>query len=187
MFVTCPVVAPVIQLGKQMKEHGIIPDVVTCIPEYVVSILYPCEITVSPGCHLTPFQVRREPIIRWMADPHKFYTLALIDPDAPSRAKPTYREWLHWLVGNIPGCDVVRGQQIVEYIGSRPPAETGKHRYVFVVFKQLCEVDFDESYIPRATYDGRPCFSLRRFAKKYALGNPVALNFFFAKWENDLH
>ncbi|XP_032586555.1 protein D2 [Drosophila mojavensis] len=187
MYVTCPKVPPIIELGMLMKQHRIIPDVVTCRPEYVINVAYHCGISVSPGCHLKPFDVRFEPIIRWMSDPRKFYTLAMVDPDAPSRAKPIYREWLHWLVGNIPGCNVAIGQKLVDYIGSRPPPETGQHRYVFVAFKQFCELDFDETCISQDTYEGRPCFSLRRFAKKYALGNPIALNFFLANFENDLN
>lgn len=32
------------------------------------------------------------------------------DPDAPSRAEPTFREWHHWLVVNIPGTDISKGE-----------------------------------------------------------------------------
>ncbi len=48
------------------------------------------------------------------------------DPDAPSRKEPTYREWHHWLVGNIPGADVNKGETLSEYVGSGPPQGTGK-------------------------------------------------------------
>ena len=54
------------------------------------------------------------------------------DPDAPSRANPTYREWRHWLVANIPGCDVSKGETIVTYFGAGPPQGTGLHRYIFL-------------------------------------------------------
>ena len=37
-------------------------------------------------------------------------TVALSDPDAPSRVNPTRREILHWLVINIPANDVKQGQ-----------------------------------------------------------------------------
>ena len=33
-----------------------------------------------------------------------------LDPDAPSRAKPSRREFLHWLVVNIPGNDIGQGE-----------------------------------------------------------------------------
>jgi phosphatidylethanolamine-binding protein (PEBP) family uncharacterized protein len=36
--------------------------------------------------------------------------LTVADPDAPSRVNPTMREWHHWLVVNIPGNDVKKGE-----------------------------------------------------------------------------
>ena len=47
------------------------------------------------------------------------------DPDVPSRANPSVREGLHWLVTNIPGCDIEKGDQFAEYVGSGAPKETG--------------------------------------------------------------
>lgn len=50
------------------------------------------------------------------------------DPDAPSRKEPKFREWHHWLVGNIPENKVAEGETLSEYVGSGPPQGTGKHR-----------------------------------------------------------
>ena len=55
-----------------------------------------------------------------------------VDPDAPSRADPKWGEWRHWLVVNIPGCEVSKGEALSVYIGSGPPQGTGLHRYVFL-------------------------------------------------------
>lgn len=55
-----------------------------------------------------------------------------VDPDAPSRADPKWGEWRHWLVVNIPGCDVSKGEALSVYIGSGPPQGTGLHRYIFL-------------------------------------------------------
>jgi len=52
--------------------------------------------------------------------------IVVLDPDAPSRKEHTYREWHHWLVGNIPGKDIMKGETLSEYVGSGPPPETGK-------------------------------------------------------------
>lgn len=57
----------------------------------------------------------------------KLNSLLVLDPDAPSRKEPTYREWHHWLVGNIPGADVSKGETLSEYVGSGPPEGTGMH------------------------------------------------------------
>jgi len=48
-----------------------------------------------------------------------------VDPDAPSRADPKFREWHHWCVANIPGADVSKGDVLSEYVGSGPPKGTG--------------------------------------------------------------
>jgi phosphatidylethanolamine-binding protein (PEBP) family uncharacterized protein len=37
-------------------------------------------------------------------------TLFVTDPDAPSRAEPSKREVLHWLVVNIPGNEIKKGE-----------------------------------------------------------------------------
>ena len=54
------------------------------------------------------------------------------DPDAPSRADPKWGEWRHWLVVNIPGNDISKGDTIAQYIGAAPPVGTGLHRYVIL-------------------------------------------------------
>lgn len=45
-------------------------------------------------------------------------------------------EWHHWLVVNIPGNDIGKGETLSEYVGSGPPKGTGLHRYVMLVYKQ---------------------------------------------------
>lgn len=60
-------------------------------------------------------------MIKWKADSDTFYTLCMTDPDAPSRQEPKFREWHHWLVVNIPGNDISKGETLSEYVGSGPP------------------------------------------------------------------
>lgn len=89
------------------------------------------------------------------------YTIALTDPDAPSRANPKWSEMCHWIATNIPlsssstdppglgGAsnagdpgDVQAATQaaakgpkeIMPYKPPGPPPRTGKHRYVFLAF-----------------------------------------------------
>lgn len=92
--------------------------------------------SVNYGNELTPTQVKEQPIVKWAADENSFYTLLMVDPDAPSRTKPDYREFRHWAIVNIPGNSIEKGDVVADYIGSGPPKGTGLHRYVFLVYKQ---------------------------------------------------
>ena len=76
------------------------------------------------------------------ADPEKGYVLMMIDPDAPSRASPTYSPIRHWLVVNIPGSKLLNsladigGETLSPYHAPGPPAGTGYHRYGQFIFEQ---------------------------------------------------
>lgn len=92
--------------------------------------------TVDLGKELTPTQVKDQPTVSWEAEKGAYYTLMMMDPDAPSRTDFPYREARHWLVVNIPESYVQKGDHITEYVGSGPPKGTGLHRYTFLVYKQ---------------------------------------------------
>ncbi len=53
----------------------------------------------------------------------------IADPDAPSRKEPKFREWHHWMVGNIPGTDINNGEVLSDYVGAGPPPKTGKYYF----------------------------------------------------------
>lgn len=88
------------------------------------------------GKELTPTQVKDKPQVTWDAEKGAYYTLMMVDPDAPSRENHPFREVRHWLVFNIPESAIKSGDHVSEYRGSGPPKGTGLHRYVFLVFKQ---------------------------------------------------
>lgn len=97
---------------------------------------FPSEVSANLGNVLTPTQVKDKPKVAWEAEKGAFYTLVKVDPDAPSRKNPTYREYRHWLIMNIPESSVENGDEIIEYIGAGAPKGTDLHRYIFLVFKQ---------------------------------------------------
>lgn len=117
---------------------------------------------------------------------------------------PELREWHHWLVGNIPGNDVEKGDILSEYIGAAPPAGTGRlnytslmrqyetilnlfiglHRYVFLVFKQKDKIEFTQDHLSSNSSDRRAHFSVRKFVFRNKLEGPIAGNFFQAQWDN---
>ncbi|PSN44282.1 OV-16 antigen [Blattella germanica] len=70
-------------------------------------------------------------------------------PDVPSRDEPEYREFNHWLVGNILGDKINNGEVLTEYVGAGPLNGTGLHRYVFVVFKQPGKINYTEPIVDK--------------------------------------
>ncbi|WJX77734.1 hypothetical protein P8452_61013 [Trifolium repens] len=109
-------------------------------------------------------------------DLRNIYTLVLVDPDSPSPSNPTFREYLHWLVTDIPATtEVSFGNEVVSY--ERPRPTSGIHRFVFVLFRQQCR---QRVYAP----GWRQNFNTREFAERYNLGAPVAAVFFNCQRES---
>ncbi|XP_047319118.1 protein HEADING DATE 3A-like [Impatiens glandulifera] len=122
---------------------------------------------VANGCEFRPFQVvnRLGRVQLGGEDLRTFFTLlVMVDPDAPSPSNPTLREYLHWLVTDIPAMQLMR-QEVVCYKSPRP--STGIHRFAFILFQQLGR---------QTVYalGGRQNFNTRDFAELYNLGLHVA-------------
>ncbi|KAI1287937.1 Phosphatidylethanolamine-binding protein 1 [Halotydeus destructor] len=167
-----------------MEKESVVPDVIDVLPEHELKVTYANGVEVSNGNELTPTQVKDEPVlVSWPCDSDGLYTLCMTDPDAPTRADPKLREVKHWLVVNIPGNHIGQGKVLAEYRGSGPPVGTGLHRYVFIVYKQPGPLQTDETFVASKSREGRMCFRIKDFAAKYALGQPVAANFYQAQWD----
>ncbi|KAF5288617.1 hypothetical protein FQR65_LT11988 [Abscondita terminalis] len=176
---------PFWQLSDQIEKLGIIPDVLDTKPNKILSVTYEGNNKVSEGNILTPTIVKDKPVVFWNTeDDESLFLLAMVDPDAPSRENPKSREWHHWLVGNIPGNNIQLGETLSEYIGAGPPEGTDLHRYVFLLYKQLEKLTFDEPKLTNRSANRREKFSMRCFATKYNLGDPIAANFFLAEWDD---
>ncbi|XP_038217414.1 protein D2-like isoform X2 [Zerene cesonia] len=171
-------------VAKSFEANGVVPDVVPKAPSALITVKYPSGVEVKEGNVLTPTKVKDVPSVSWEASSDAFYTLAMTDPDAPSRKEPKFREWHHWLVGNVPGQNVAGGETLSAYIGSGPPEGTGLHRYVFLVYKQPGKLSFDEPRLPNTSGDKRGGFSIAKFAEKYNLGDPIAGNFYQAEYDD---
>lgn len=158
---------------------------VSTVPKQILHAKWPSGAEARLGNELTPTEVRERPDVHFAADPYAFYTVLMTDPDAPSRNNPIRREWHHWLVVNVPGSQIEKGETLTEYVGSAPPKGSGLHRYVLLAFKQPSKIAFNERYISNRD-PNRGKFSTRRFAQKYKLGEPVAGNFYQAKWDESV-
>ncbi|KAJ4721676.1 Flowering locus T-like protein [Melia azedarach] len=132
---------------------------------------------VTNGCELKPSQVVNHPRVEIGGEELRtFYTLVMVDPDAPSPSDPNLREYLHWLVTDIPATTGANfGHDIVPYESPRPTI--GIHRFVFVLFQQARR---QTVYAPTC----RQNFKTKDFAQLYNLGSPVAAVYFNCQREN---
>ncbi|KAJ1686155.1 hypothetical protein LUZ63_017545 [Rhynchospora breviuscula] len=132
---------------------------------------------MTSGSELKPSQVAIEPRVQIGGrDMRTLYTLVMVDPDAPSPSNPTKREYLHWLVTDIPETtNASFGNEVVPYESPKPIA--GIHRFVFVLFRQTVRQNIDAP-------GWRSNFNTRDFAQYYNLGSPVASVFFNCQREN---
>uniref|UniRef100_A0A034WW68 OV-16 antigen n=1 Tax=Bactrocera dorsalis TaxID=27457 RepID=A0A034WW68_BACDO len=129
------------------EQLEVVPDVVPSAPNRFLKVTYANDLEVKAGIELTPTQVKSQPVVEWEADQDLFYTLIMTDPDAPSRNAPKFREFKHWLVGNIPNNDISKGEVLSAYVGSGPPKDSGLHRYVFLLYKQNGKLEFTEARV----------------------------------------
>lgn len=165
-------------------KDEIVPGIIDQVPPRSLKVVYD-DTAVSPGDVLTPTKVKDKPCVYYDAKDGDFYTLVMIDPDAPSRKNQKYGEIKHWLVTNIPGSDVNRGDETAEYTGSGAPKGTGLHRYIFLLYKQPSgKTDFGHlQRIDKITREGRPMFKVRGFAEQHKL-QLVAGNYFLAEFDD---
>jgi len=190
-----------------LKSAKIIPEVLDDFePSCELTVYYPQNRDdVNIGNFISPSHVKKAPRIGIVCPSAQSgygsqYTVALTDPDVPSRDKPKGSEMCHW-IATIPGeltisrayaigeqvenggnLIVGGGQklgEVVEYKPPAPPKKTGPHRYVFV----LLEGDNTNLTAPseRSHWGtGKARHGLRDWAKQEGL-KVVGANFFYAK------
>ncbi|XP_061359480.1 protein VERNALIZATION 3-like [Gastrolobium bilobum] len=140
-------------------------------------VVYNNNSEVINCCEFKPSQIVNKPRVDIGGDDLRtLYTLIMVNPDAPSPSDPNMREYLHWLVINIPATTGASfGQEIVNYESPRPTS--GIQRITFVLFRQLGR---QIVHAPR----WRTNFNTREFAEVYNLGLPVAAVYFNCQRES---
>ena len=79
---------------------------------------------------LTPNETQKQPQVKLNYDNNKEYIIIMHDPDAVGGNR------IHWMITNIRNNEINSGKIIFPYEGPAPPAKTGKHRYIFELYKQ---------------------------------------------------
>ncbi|KAJ1945871.1 Phosphatidylethanolamine-binding protein 1, partial [Linderina pennispora] len=96
--------------------------------------------TVDSGTDLTSADTSTEPAVIYESEPSKFYTLAFVEADDYTFFIRSNGLTRNWLVVNIPGSDISRGNSTATpYLGAKIP-ECGSTRYVFALAEQPGEI-----------------------------------------------
>lgn len=167
----------------------IVPSIIAAAPSHELKVSFGA-INVQPGATLTPTQAQSSPTLSFTgAEANAFYTVVMLDPDAPSRQDPKFAQWLHWLVVNASGSDLSKGDVLAEYVGAAPPQDSGLHRYIVLVYKQENKCDAKELQTFHRGSE-RPKWDVSKFISKATkhtkVGglNLVAGNFFLAQYDD---
>ncbi|KAL7741814.1 hypothetical protein ACLKA6_012040 [Drosophila palustris] len=173
-----------LNVRRVMRELQVIPDVIMEPPRELLKMRFEHDLEIVEGKVYMPKELKLQPKLEWNADPQTYYTIVMLSPDAPSRENPLYRSWLHWLVVNVPGLDVAKGQLISEYFGPLPPKDSGLCRYVALVYQQSDKLDFEEKQMDLKSAEDHSNFDVEKFTQKYEMNDPLAGNVFQSKWDD---
>lgn len=206
---------PLVTISQSLDEafikHKIVPEVVPSFKSQVLmSIGYGKDRQVALGNELLVKETQSPPTIQIVPngsgnDPQNEikhtdrFILVLTDPDAPSNTDHKWSEYAHWLVTDLAlksspdilllqagyELDFDSGKTLLSYVGPAPPENTGKHRYVFLLYKQHHAGQSAEFSVPsdRPTWGTNvPKSGVSQWIKENAPNlQLLGVNFFYAQ------
>ncbi|OLY80192.1 OV-16 antigen [Smittium mucronatum] len=162
-------------IATKLAADDVIPDVLPAgfVPEVVLNLSYVGR-PMEYGTEYFPYinETDSLPVVNYAFNSEDYYTLALVDPDAPSRANPIRAQVRHYLSVNIKGGDITTGNSTsTSYLAPRPFPGCGRKRFVWVLAKQS---GYDASLtVPVA----RPGFNIANYASTNGM-TIIAANYF---------
>ncbi|XP_022110541.1 39S ribosomal protein L38, mitochondrial-like isoform X2 [Acanthaster planci] len=160
------------------------------LPQVVLKIDYGVtEDEAAPvysGNFVTPTEASQPPAVTFESSEDTLWTMLLTNPDG--HLLDNHKEYVHWLIGNIPGNQLSQGEEIFNYLPPFPAQGTGYHRFVFVLFQQEGRVDYSSRAV------SLPCRKLRErtfetleFYRQYQdMITPAGLGFFQSRWDSSV-
>jgi len=185
-------------ISSLFQHHQVCPDVVPQPPAKKLTLVYDDGSSVEGGNEMLIPNTQNEPTVSFPTTAGRYYTLLMIDPDNFSRDKPTFRQFIHWFVINIPGVaggqgvNVPQGFVVSPYMGCAPDPGSGRHRYVFLLYEQHSQIPTENVKVlgqPKllglvANLDERKNHDVAKWFNENASGQQPTLkagNFFFAE------
>ncbi|XP_037546623.1 39S ribosomal protein L38, mitochondrial [Nematolebias whitei] len=177
---------------RRLADHyGVFRDLFPMaffLPEVILRISYGLDRSgqVHYGNWLTPTDAASAPQISFDAEEGSLWTLLLTCPD--EHLLDNEAEYVHWLVGNIPGGAVQDGEELCHYLPPFPARGTGFHRYIYVLFKQDRPVDFqdDARSPPCHSLEDRTFKTVEFYRKHQEDMTPAGLAFFQSQWDESV-
>ncbi|KAJ8487375.1 hypothetical protein ONZ51_g4213 [Trametes cubensis] len=193
---------PLSSILSALKREQIIPDVLpesTFTPSVLFSVVFPNGAEVNLGNYIDVNETQDEPEIRfaalngpWDDAGEASYTLAMLDPDAPSRADPIYRTFRHWVITGLksPALTANSAEALnalkthpstTPYRPPGPRPNSGLHRYIFLLFQEPASTE--PFVVPQGAPEYGAALEERRswnpvaFAERYRL-KLVGANYF---------
>lgn len=155
-------------MAKQMKLAAMAPTELDVFYNYANTDAEGIDIN---GQYLTVQDTQDEPCYDFSMPPDTYYTVVMVDPDAPS-SKALGKSYLHYLETNI---DMGHGDidTVVPYQGPSPPPNSGDHHYIFYLLEQPGPISVPGN-IDRVSFD------LDAFIKTYNLKHMADNSFIVA-------
>lgn len=159
-------------VADSFKSARVVDDLINQAPDSLLNVEFHCN-AATLGNKLSLRLVQTPAKVSWKnARQSDLYTLVMTDVLGKSK------EFVHWIVGNIPGNNLAMGNTYAAFLPPTPPKDSGDHRYVYLLYKQSARINVQPLKI-----EDRFVFSTRSFSESYKLGPPVAGNFYLAAYE----
>ncbi|OLY82848.1 OV-16 antigen [Smittium mucronatum] len=162
-------------IKTRLRAGKIIPDVIpeSFKPRVDLRISYVGR-KMEFGTEYFPYKNETDmlPEIKYRARKRSYYSIAMVDPDAPSRANPFRAQVRHYLKVNIKGRDLNSGNSTsTPYLPARPFPGCGRKRFVWILAKQKRKIpDLNIS-------TSRPGFNITKFVSENDM-KIIGVNYF---------
>ncbi|XP_065215885.1 phosphatidylethanolamine-binding protein homolog F40A3.3-like [Planococcus citri] len=134
-------------IDKILKNLKINPEVLWWSPKLFANVTFPSGASAHLGNGIKLADVQQKPQVNWPCHEKKLYTMIFTDIDYLIDTVPIVREYQAWFVHDIPGDDIEKGKEVLEYY---PPEflKQGPHRIVVTVFQQVRPINITKTPFP---------------------------------------
>lgn len=195
-------------LDEAYNKHKIVPEVVDQFStQGLLTIEYGGKDQVTLGNTLSVEGTQSHPKVQFtlnlpnqeaelLVQEDDRFMLVLTDPDAPSNTDHKWSQYCHWIATDLTlntntatseeslstVLDFSKAHDLVSYQGPAPPEKTGKHRYVFLFYKQDPQANLVAPEDRPTWGTGVPGSGVKEWVKKHGgKSELLAVNFFYAQ------